>query len=206
MDVFSYLDKLSASSWTFLFIGILILAEIIFVIIIRTTKRERDVGLVSYTITMKIGAWMFAFFGLMFIAIILYFIEPILWVIGIAGIIVGYIVLNYWIVKKFSKVETEEEETKRLREEQEELGENSQFKIGDKVRLKRDISYGDYYNSNCGSKRITFKKDMMEFKNKNLTIIGFDGDGDLKIKEDKNRFFWCDEMFYKVKDKKKKRK
>lgn len=188
-------------------IGLIVL-EIFYLLLIRQNVRRRNDSLLSHTLGFKSTALAFTIlFGLM-IGITTIFLVELAIVAAVGGGITLYIYLNYLATKKLGKQETEEEFRKRV-------GKNSNFGIGDKVRLKKSFAvyrktkddYGDWqneeieYDSNCSSSNgvthryLNATKKMESYKGKVLTISDFDDDGDLRIKEDKGKNIWCDEMF-----------
>lgn len=64
------------------------------------------------------------------------------------------------------------------------------YKVGDKVRIRRDLEVGGIYGSEA------FNKNMEQFKRKLVTIIdvGYIDKTSYTIKEDGMSFFWTDKM------------
>ena len=214
INIFQNLINLRGTPLAMSLMGILILIEIIYFIIIRTEKKEYKDSLWTHVIAIKFGSICLTGLGLGLIWILLIFIVPLLWIFGIAGLIAGYILLNYWMTKKFGKFETKKEFEERMLEK-------SKFRIGDKVKIKPKLvtkptkeydSDGDLVNvypkfkSNNPERNIHWGQGMDKYKNKILTISDYDKDADLKIKEDEGIYIWCDLMFDKVRGKKSRRR
>lgn len=180
---------------------LLVISELIYFIFVRTEKRRRKQSVFEYTASYKILSWLVTgvFSGVLLL--VLAFLKPIMIAIGLVGIVVLYFAINYLIAKKFGKEETEKEFVERI-------GQNSKFSIGDKVRIKKGLKfvteddYGDEVpnkvNSNKEGYSIELSSAMKRYKGRNLTITGFDNEGDLKIKEDRGKNIWSDVMFDKV--------
>ena len=69
------------------------------------------------------------------------------------------------------------------------------YKIGDKVKIRKDLENGKTYGIN------SFMSQMNEFKSKIVTISNCDCDIGYHIKEDEEHWVWTDEMIeYKVEE------
>lgn len=212
MNIFELISTSGVTGWLFAFLTLLILSEIVFILIIRTTKREHDTSLVNYTVAYKLIAWLMAFGALILIGVVLLIIREILLVGGVVGLIVGYIAINYWLAKKFAKHETKEEyeirKAKKDKEEAVRIAELTKFKIGDKVRIKAknriklryDYDDEEYrFKSNNKNKSIRWSdSEMKKYKGKVLTIDYIDEEGDIAVKEDNHNNWYSDAILDKV--------
>lgn len=72
------------------------------------------------------------------------------------------------------------------------VGDFMKYKVGNRVRVRKDIECG-YYLMDDGIREDCVVKDMLEFRGKMVTISY--ADGKYKIKEDGGNFWWVDGMF-----------
>ena len=140
MNILSYnpfdvLGNLSLTQWGFVSVGLLIIAEIIYFIFVRTTKRSKEDSILGFTAQYKFASVFLTSCGAFILFIIGGFLDILLPIIGIIGFIALYIGSNYLIAKKYGREETDAEAIQRKREQK--LAENNKFKfkVGDKVRI-----------------------------------------------------------------------
>lgn len=69
------------------------------------------------------------------------------------------------------------------------------YKIGDKVRVRYDLAKGKIYLMSNGFEGDSVESEMLEFKDKEVTISSYTPTGKYHIKEDGEEWCWTDEMF-----------
>lgn len=67
------------------------------------------------------------------------------------------------------------------------------YKVGSRVRVRKDIKCGKYYLMEDGIEGDCVTEDMLELCGKVVTISY--ADGKYKVKEDDGGFWWVDGMF-----------
>ena len=199
----------------------LIFGELIYMHIIKKVKLSRkDAQSQSerwaYTIGMKIfslivgaficvGLYLVPIFILALVLVIVSIVEVIVnaWegiliVLGISAVVFGYLWMNKKYADKHIKVETvaeekerEKKEKARKKEREKERASRYEFKIGEKVRVKKDMDTVHNYKD--------------KYRGKIVTIERHRGLTQFCIKEDNNRWYWGNDQVSKIKPKRKKK-
>lgn len=66
------------------------------------------------------------------------------------------------------------------------------YKVGDKVRVRKDLEVGKYYGSDL------FAKEMKKYAGKTTTVNKITSNNKYRLEEDENKWCWTDEMLEDV--------
>lgn len=69
------------------------------------------------------------------------------------------------------------------------------YKVGDKVRVRKDLKCGEWYKNKSKSQMSLVTKGMSRFIGKEVTIVAISPYGDYRIKEDNEPQEWAEFLF-----------
>lgn len=184
--------------WQYLIISIVVL-ELIFLILLIDREKQYYESWKTWVLELKLKALGYTF--------LIYIILPLFWFIwkviillrnnwdkvkdgiigmliiwGVIGVVIVWYLINVVIAKKLGNTK------------------ERKFEVGEKVRVREDLEKGETYGNLMIS---SYLDDNTDFKGKKVTIKEYkklkNNKEVIKIKEDKGKDYWSEEMFEKLK-------
>lgn len=196
MDIVSYFFRSGLEGWLLFLALIFVLAEAIYLYLISTQKRGYKTNLTGYSISVKFFSLFFSFVVFVVIWAFTTNLKIMVAIFTSVVIVIVYFIINYYFAKWLNKQETEKEFLRKVYE-------YTDFRIGDKVRVRTDLVRGAYkdrdgdlvYDNNDGDGVNEVSKGKMKLAGKTLVVDEFSKRANVGAGD----FWWTDEMIEKVK-------